>query len=308
MQESVKQDRERYIGGSDIGAILNISPFTTRYNLLLQKCGLYVGNGFEGNEFTEYGNILEPKIRDYINEDFDDPFYEGKHIIEARENDPVGIRCHSDGENKDTILEIKTTSRVHNDINDYKLYLVQLLFYMVVTDKTNGVLAVYHRPEDFNEEFDPQRLRLYRIKREDYTDLIETILVEVEKFKTDMKRMKENPFLTEEELLPSVVPETVNKIMLLENKLQEMKETERQLKEFKEELKKQMIENNIKKFKLPNGTSVCLIENGEEKTKKVFDEELFKENEPLLYEFYQREKTTKAKNGYVKITLPKNKT
>ena len=63
----------------------------------------------------------------------------------------------------------------------------------------------------------------------------------------------------------------------------------------------------IKKFKLPNGTSVCLVEDGEEKVKKVFDEETFKENEPLLYELYQKDKVTKGKTGFVKITLPKKK-
>ena len=37
MQTSVKQDRQKYIGGSDIPAIMGISPFTTRYDLLLYK-------------------------------------------------------------------------------------------------------------------------------------------------------------------------------------------------------------------------------------------------------------------------------
>lgn len=306
-QSSVSQDRERYIGGSDIGAILNISPFTTRFNLLKQKAGLYTGDKFEGNEYTEYGNQLEPKIRDYINEDLDDKFYEGKMIIEPRANEPIGIRLHTDGQNRDTILEIKTTSRVHEEIDEYKLYLSQLLFYMVVANKCNGILAVYHRPEDFNEEFQADRLRLYRIHKDDYTDFIKRIFDEVEKFKEDLTRLKKNPHLTEEDLLPCVVPETVNKILLLEKKLQEYKETENKLKEFKEDLKRQMVENNIKKFKLPNGTSVCLVEDGEEKVKKVFDEETFKENEPLLYELYRKEKITKGKTGFVKITLPKKK-
>ena len=240
MQESVSQDRERYIGGSDIGAILNISPFTTRYNLLLQKAGLYTGDKFEGNEYTEYGNQLEPKIRDYINEDLDDKFYEGKMIIEPRANEPIEIRLHTDGQNRDTILEIKTTSRVHEEIGEYKLYLSQLLFYMVVANKPNGILAVYHRPEDFNEDFQADRLRLYRIRKDDYTDFIKRIFDEVEKFKEDLTRLKKNPHLTEEDLLPCVVPETVNKILLLEKKLQEYKDTENKLKEFKEDLKRQI--------------------------------------------------------------------
>ena len=192
MQESVKQDRQRYIGGSDIPAILNISPFCTRYNLLLQKADLYKGDKFDGNEYTEYGNIMEEKIRNYVNEGLEDLFYEGKAIIEPRANEPIGIRVHDDGENRDTILEIKTTSRLHDNIDEYKNYLAQLLFYMVIRNKPNGILAVYHRPEDFNEDFQADRLRLYRIRKDDYTDFIKRIFDEVEKFKEDLTRLKKN--------------------------------------------------------------------------------------------------------------------
>ena len=69
MQESVKQDREKYIGGSDIPVIMNISPYKSRFDLLLEKAG-YKTDMFEGNIYTEYGNQLEPAIRDYINMSF----------------------------------------------------------------------------------------------------------------------------------------------------------------------------------------------------------------------------------------------
>ena len=87
--QAVTVDREKYIGGSDIPIIMGISPFKTRFDLLLEKAGLKE-NDFTGNEYTEYGNKLEPKIRDFINENREDKFEEGKYI----END---IRCHTDG-------------------------------------------------------------------------------------------------------------------------------------------------------------------------------------------------------------------
>ena len=40
------------------------------------------------------------------------------------------LRYHSDGVNKTTMLEIKSTSQIKNDVNDYQLYLVQLLLGM----------------------------------------------------------------------------------------------------------------------------------------------------------------------------------
>ena len=60
-------DRNLFIGGSDIGIIMGISPFKTRFDLLIEKAG-YKENNFTGNDFTEFGHIIEPKIRDYINE------------------------------------------------------------------------------------------------------------------------------------------------------------------------------------------------------------------------------------------------
>ena len=64
MQETVKKDREKYIGGSDIPIIMNLSPFKSRYDLLLEKAG-YKEDTFSGNIFTEYGNIMEEKIREH---------------------------------------------------------------------------------------------------------------------------------------------------------------------------------------------------------------------------------------------------
>ena len=162
MQTSVNKDRDKYIGGSDLPIIMGISPFKTRFELLQEKAKV-IENEFTGNDFTEYGNTMEPKIRNYINESIKDKFIEGKHIN-------GDIRIHTDGENKTTILEIKTTSQIHEKVDDYKIYLVQLLFYMQETKKKKGILAVYERPKDFDEEFDPFRLTTYEINIKDYKD------------------------------------------------------------------------------------------------------------------------------------------
>lgn len=45
-------------------------------------------------------------------------------------------------------LRSRTTSNTHNRIDDYKIYLVQLLKYMEVNKVTKGLLAVYSRPSD----------------------------------------------------------------------------------------------------------------------------------------------------------------
>ena len=295
--QAVTIDRDKYIGGSDIPIIMGISPFKSRFDLLLEKAGIKE-NDFTGNEYTEYGNILEPKIREYINKSFDMEFKEGKHIN-------GDIRCHTDGETDTCILEIKTTSQIHENVDDYKNYLVQLLFYMQETKRKIGYLAVYIRPEDFNENFEAERLKVYRIKLNEYKDLLEQINQAVDQFRIDLEKVKSNPFITEEELLPTDLTELSNKLVALENRLAEYKTLEQEEKALKEQLKNAMENNNIKKWETPNGVKITLVEDTPDKVVRKFNEKLFKDNNLDLWDEYSEEVVQKGKSGYVKITLPK---
>ena len=302
MQKSVKEDRERYVGGSDIPIIMGISPFKTRYELLLEKAGLKEDD-FEGNEYTEYGNILEPKIRDYINKEDEKNGIGGGFAEYKKINGD--IRCHLDGYNGHEVLEIKTTSQIYSELNDYKTYLVQLLFYMEQVKCKYGLLAVYHRPNDFDEEFDSSRLNLFTIEIEDYKDLLEKINQAVDQFRIDLQKLKENPFLTEEDLLPVDLTKIANDIIALENKLQEYKKIEEEQKELKDKLKQMMEEKSIKKWKTPNGVKITLVEDGIDKEVLKFNESKFKEENEDIYNKYLETKIQKGKSGYVKITFEK---
>ena len=298
--QAVTIDRDKYIGGSDIPIIMGISPFKKRFDLLLEKAGLKE-NDFTGNEYTEYGNILEPKIRDFINEKYSKNFVEYKKIN-------GDIRCHLDGYDEDMeigVLEIKTTSQIHDNLDDYKVYLVQTLFYMQETNKNKGMLAVYHRPDDFNENFDKTRLSVYGIDINDYKDLLEQINKAVDKFRIDLAKVKENPLLSEEDLLPVDLTELSNKVVALENQLAEMKKIEAQAKDLKEQLKTAMEKAGTKTWETPNGTKITLVPDGEDKVVRKFNEKLFKDNNLDLWDEYSEEVVQKGKSGYVRITLPK---
>ena len=52
--DTVRDERWRYIGGSDIAAIMGISPFKTRFQLLQEKAQI-VEPDFKGNEYIEIG-------------------------------------------------------------------------------------------------------------------------------------------------------------------------------------------------------------------------------------------------------------
>ena len=295
----VRKDRDKYIGGSDLPIIMGISPFKSRFDLLLEKAG-YLENDFKGNEYTEFGNELEPKIRNYINDSLykKDPFREDTFI-------DGDLRANVDGVNKGFILEIKTTSQIKDDLDDYKLYLVQLLFYMKVANKKKGMLAVYERPVDFSEEFDENRLQTFMIDIANFKELLEDIDFAIEQFRIDLKKVKENPLITEEELQPKEVIELSNKIVEIENQLIVFKELEKSQKKLKEQLKKAMEEYHIKKWETPNGTKITLVADGEDKEVEVFNEDNFKKENEELYKKYSEKQIKKGRSGYVKITLEK---
>lgn len=297
--QAVTIDREKYIGGSDVPIIMGISQFKTRFDLLLEKAGLQE-NEFNGNEYTEYGNVLEPKIRNYINKQglSKKPYREDKKIIDD-------IRCHVDGFNGETVLEIKTTSQIHKTIDEYKTYLVQLLFYMQHMNVERGLLAVYERPKNFSERFDSKRLQTFYIDINNYKDLLEKINSAVDQFRIDLAKLKENPILSEEDLVPVDLTELANQLAAVENQLIMYDELTKQQKELKAQLKSAMEKNNVKKWTTNNGIQITLVADGVDKEVEKFNEKKFKEENEETYKKYLEMYMQKGKSGYVKITVPK---
>jgi hypothetical protein len=170
---------------------MGISPVKSYYQLLKEKVGIEEPEKVD-NPYVDYGNVMEEKIRDYINKELNVNFAEDKLIN-------GDIRCHVDGFNGQQILEIKTTSRIHKRVKTYKYYIVQLLFYMINYQIKDGILAVYERPKDFDTEFDVTRLTEYSINIDEYQDWVEEINQAVDKFRVDKKRLEENVLLGEED-------------------------------------------------------------------------------------------------------------
>jgi putative phage-type endonuclease len=172
-------DRENFIGGSDIATILGINPFKTRLELLREKAGL-VENTFDGNIYTDYGNVMEKKIIDYLNELYKTEF-KPKQALKGY------LRAHTDGFNGKVVVEVKTTSKVLKKGN-YDYYICQLLLGMKLLNVDKGILAVYERPKDFNEEFDKSRLQIIEVDMDDY--FMAKILLECELFWEELQEMK----------------------------------------------------------------------------------------------------------------------
>lgn len=303
MEYDVSKDRDIYIGGSDIPIIMGLSSFKTRWTLLEEKAGLIPIESFS-TRYTLYGQTIEPLIRDYINRKRKKKF-EPNRVING------DIRCHTDGFNGECVLEIKSTSHIFPTVDEYKVYLVQLLKYMEENHVKKGILAVYHRPEDFSTDFDPERLQVFKIEMKDYVELLAEVNEEIDRFRFDLARLRANPLLTEQDFFASESLVTLsNKVIAFENQIAAMKAVEEQLKQAKQALFDEMEKHDVKSWTTPNGTKITRVDSTPATTKTVteFDTEAFKAENPALYEMYLHdvEKKTAGRSGYVKVTMPKN--
>lgn len=301
MNYDITENRQSYIGGSDIPIIMGISSFKTRWELLLEKAGLKE-NEFTGNKYTLYGQTIEPQIRNYINDKYDTHF-EPNRIING------DFRGHTDGFNGECVLEIKSTSHIYETVGEYIVYLVQLIKYMEENKVDKGMLAVYERPEDFNPEFDEERLKVYPIKIGEYKELLKQVNAEIDRFRADLARLKENPLLSEEDFQPSELVIISNKVVALENRMAEYKAIEAEHKAMKQALYKAMQKYNVKSWETYNGTKITRVDGTTATVESVteFDVDTFKTDHSELYSSYCKtvEKKKNGRSGYVKITLPK---
>lgn len=307
MQSSVTEDREKYIGGSDIPAIMELSPFMSRFELLKYKAQIEERD-FTGNEYTEYGNAMESKIREYINKYYSLDFIEDKKIVEG---EGLPIRYHADGHEVEhrMLLEIKTTSDIKECVKDYKMYLVQLLTGMETYGIEMGLLAVYSRPEDMSEEFDKDRLQIFEINIKDYDELLDEIHTAVKSFNIDLEYLKKNPFAEEEELPSRAIIEQYNDMTYCVGNVAVKaldlifaeKEIKDKIAEIKEAICKAMGDNGIKSCNTYLGKISYVAPGADTKTEKL-DATRLKTEMPEVYAKYVKETVRKGKKAYVRLT------
>lgn len=288
-EPNVTNNRNLYVGGSDVPTILGLNKYKTQFELAREKVGI-VKSEFKGNEYTEYGNIMEPQIRDYIN-----ALNETNFVPDTRIDNEIGVRSNTDGwdANYDIILEIKT----HGKNPTLKVYEAQMQLYMYQFGANGGWLALYERPNDFDTEFDSDRLNIQEIERDDA--YVQKILDAIETFWIRCEFLKDNPEMTEQEFYnagQNEVQVIANQVSKLELQLANFKELEKQYKDAKQKLHDAMEEYDIKKFET-DVVTITRILPGE---RKSFDSAKFKKDYPELSEEYQKVSKTK---GSVRIKV-----
>ena len=296
-EDSVVKDREKYIGGSDIPIIMGISPFKTRWELILDK----TEEGHRKEIWSpqiEYGNNMEATIREFVSAYMHMKFVPDVKIV-------GDLRGNCDGLAEYAILEVKTTSQIHSSIEGYKHFLVQLLFYMHLYRKDLGILAVYERPKDYSLEFDSERLQIFSVHMADYADLMEEILNQVDMFRADLEKVRENPFLTEQDLQPKEITVMVGRIVTLEKQLALYKELQTEYDNLRERLAHAMGQKGYKSWSTNSGVKFTYVAPTEDKVVQKFDDKAFKAEQPDIYKKYLVDSVKKGSKEYVRITFPK---
>lgn len=294
--KNVTQNRQLYVGGSDVPIILGISKYKNAYELAKEKIGI-VPKTYEGNEYTEYGKVLEPQIRDYINAINETNFQPDTAI-----NKELCIRGNADGVdyNEKLLLEIKT----HGKKPTRKVYEAQMQLYMYLFDLPAGWLAMYERPENFDAEFDSDRLKIEIVYRDD--QYIEDILKQIQLFWERCEALKENPKMDAVDFYSISLNEEKNEIAVLANQVEKFeqqlagyKEIEAQYKQMKDKLYELMMQHKVKSFETDNYRITLVLPT----TSTSIDSKKLKEEMPEVAKKYSKVSNRK---GSVKITEKKS--
>ena len=311
---NVTIDRHKYVGGSDLPTILGLNAKygTSIYDFAREKAGI-IPNSFKGNQFTKYGQKMEPVIRDYINSVYGVNYLEDTIIDSTR-----GYRGNTDGIDRNAdipILEVKT----FGEELDVDYYTAQCQFYMETFNQPACRLVGYKRPADFytgvdyelenddsyfNLEFDENNIVEHTIYRDPklWAKIEERIIA----FKKAVEKLRKNHDMTEAEFnkifYGTDLIKASNKMAKLETKLLKYKDIEKEHKKVKEDLYNLFEERGILSF--DTGTmKITKVAPTSYDTVSIDTDRLKKENEEI-YNKYKVIKTTNKK-GYILITAKK---
>jgi putative phage-type endonuclease len=191
-------DRRRFIGGSDAGAILGLSPWKSRYELWLEKTGDPIPEDPKKAKIFRRGKVLEPYILEMLRNE--------KGIVASAVNvrsiDPEHpfLACETDATtDEDEDVELKTVHPFaakewgEEETDEIPpVYTAQALHGLMITGKKSRVVAALIGADD---------LRVYRVERDeptiaairqaelDFWQLVQTRTVPAELNLSDLNRL-----------------------------------------------------------------------------------------------------------------------
>jgi putative phage-type endonuclease len=186
--------RSKGIGSSDIATIIGHNPFSTPYQLWLEKTGQAPPKDLSNNLLVQRGNMLEPVARQKTNSLLERDFQPILFVDTERDY----MRYSSDGYDKThcEIIEIKCTSEKNHDIaksgNVPDYYKPQLAWGAMIS-KAKASYYVSYNPQDDEE------LVILTVDRDE--KLEQLMLTEAAKF-WQCIQSKTPPELTEKDYEP----------------------------------------------------------------------------------------------------------
>ena len=316
VKDSVKDDRDKYIGGSDLPKVNN--P-TSAERLIFEKT--HEQKDFT-SIYTEFGNIAEPLIREYVSR----TVYNGESIepsttIIERE-DKLGFRGNLDGDNtlREEVVEIKTLGENYYDdpsafYKKVEAYRIQVGYYMMLKGYHKTTIFIFKRPNILlDKPFDKWTVKeLY----DRQTEIEEFIVKEMAERLDKINITDDGLFASQLNKKATLLDEVNRRIELIDKafaKHQTVKETatdnddEPLLQEFKEldemekniaERKKEILEHFMEKYQSNEqfqiGDDNFFYTAEKESTRKSFDSSRFSKDNPELYQQYVKTSVVKYK-------------
>lgn len=160
------RQQQKGIGGSDVAIIFGLNPYKSAFRLWLEKTGEIEAPNIE-NEYIEWGNILEPIIREKFAAETGFEVFENPYVLQHDEYD--FMVANIDGEvidpaynGKRGILEIKTANeRMKKEWVDAppNHYMLQVQHYMAVLNYEYAYIAVLIGGNTF---------KYFKVERDEY--------------------------------------------------------------------------------------------------------------------------------------------
>lgn len=289
-----QQQADCKLGGSDISTIIGINPYKSKFTLWLEMTG-QKEKDFVGNAAVEWGNILEPVIRDKFKAETGFKVFKNNFVLAHDDFD--WMVANLDGEVIDPafegrgVLEIKTTNE-RNKKNWEEgcpiYYMSQVQWYLGVTGYEYAYIAVLIGGSTF---------KYFLIERDDY--LIDQMINHAADF-LHMVKHRIPPEIggskNESEWLAAAYPEALEEELTIPPALEEMALEYNALQEQVKEMTKRCeeIKNKIKlegkEFKTLRGNLVKIHMPTIRKT--LFDSKLFAQEHPDLYVKYKVKEST----------------
>jgi len=287
------QERQNYVGGSQISAILGESDYSTPLQVWMKKKGIVEPE--PSSPITDFGHVFEPVMSEYF-EDItglktrrvNKPFINDKHDF-LRANIDRMILNNGENVNGTGVLELKTTNSHRLKALDYQYpneWEYQIQWYLGLTGYSYTYLFIYER--DTCEFYEP----IY-IERND--ELIEELQRRVTQWwQVHMIGDKRPDPINEEDLLILYPDSSDGKVVEASQSAQKLYQQLKKVRQEKSELKEQETElKNLLKEEL--GEAERLVYGGKtlvswaSYSRKRLDSTTLREEQPEVYANYQTE-------------------